>query len=342
MKIVNVEIWDTENELMPTWHPVIIRVNTDEGLSGVGEVGLAYGTGHSGGAGYVKNLAENFLIGADPMKIEKMWETMFRNTFWAQGGGPVVYSGMSAIDIALWDIKGKALNQPIYQLLGGKTNETLRTYASQIQFGWDDQFQMLSKPEQYAEAAKMAVAEGYDCVKIDPAMIDENGKRMHHLSGILPNKTIRMLYERVKAVRETVGEDVDIILELHSNPSATSAIQMGRVWEEFNCMYYEEPVHYLNVDLQDKVTRNVNIPMAAGERLYTRWGFRQYFEKQTLDVIQPDLCLTGGISEGKKICDYANIYDITVQIHVCGSPISTAAALQAYAPSLRMLAAVSR
>ena len=328
MKIVNVEIWDTENELMPTWHPVIIRVNTDEGLSGVGEVGLAYGTGHSGGAGYVKNLAENFLIGADPMKIEKMWETMFRNTFWAQGGGPVVYSGMSAIDIALWDIKGKALNQPIYQLLGGKTNETLRTYASQIQFGWDDQFQMLSKPEQYAEAAKMAVAEGYDCVKIDPAMIDENGKRMHHLSGILPNKTIRMLYERVKAVRETVGEDVDIILELHSNPSATSAIQMGRVWEEFNCMYYEEPVHYLNVDLQDKVTRNVNIPMAAGERLYTRWGFRQYFEKQTLDVIQPDLCLTGGISEGKKICDYANIYDITVQIHVCGSPISTAAALQ--------------
>ena len=87
-------------------------------------------------------------------------------------------------------------------------------------------------------------------------------------------------------------------------------------------------MHYLNVDLQEKVTRSVKIPMAAGERLYTRWGYRQYFEKQTLDVIQPDLCLVGGITEGKKVCDYANIYDITVQVHVCGSPVSTAAALQ--------------
>ena len=93
-------------------------------------------------------------------------------------------------------------------------------------------------------------------------------------------------------------------------------------------MYYEEPVNYLNVELQEKVTNRVRIPMAAGERLYTRWGYRQYFEKQTLDVIQPDLCLVGGITEGKKICDYANVYDITVQVHVCGSPISTAAALQ--------------
>jgi L-alanine-DL-glutamate epimerase-like enolase superfamily enzyme len=328
MKITNVEIWDTQNEVLPMWHPVIIRVNTDEGISGVGEVGLAYGTGHSGGAGYVKNLAEDFLIGADPMKTEQMWETMFRNTFWAQGGGPVVYGGMSAIDIALWDIRGKALGQPVYQLLGGKTNESLRTYASQIQFGWDDTFQMLGKAEQYADAARKAVAEGYDCVKIDPIMLDEEGNRDHNLTGILPNKTIRVFYERIKAVREAVGEDVDIILELHSHPSATSAIQMGRVWEEFNCMYYEEPVHYLNVDLQDKVAKNVRIPMAAGERLYTRWGYRQYFEKQTLDVIQPDLCLVGGISEGKKICDFANIYDITVQVHVCGSPISTAAALQ--------------
>jgi galactonate dehydratase len=93
-------------------------------------------------------------------------------------------------------------------------------------------------------------------------------------------------------------------------------------------MFFEEGVHYLNADLQDKVTRNVKIPMAAGERLYTRWGYRQYFEKQSLDMIQPDLCLVGGLTEGKKVCDYAHVYDITVQIHVCGSPISTAASLQ--------------
>lgn len=339
MKVTSVEIWDTNSELMPFWHPVIIRVNTDEGISGVGEVGLAYGTGHSGGAGYVKNLVENFLIGADPMNVEKIWENMFRETFWAQGGGPVVFGAMSAVDIACWDIRGKALGQPIYQLLGGKTNDELRTYASQIQFGWDyDKFMMLSKPEEYAEEARKAVTEGYDCVKIDPTMIDEKGQRAPHLNGIQPSKTIRMFYERIKAVREAVGPDVDIIIELHSRSSVSSAIQMGRVWEEFNCMFFEEGVHYLNVDLQDKITKNIKIPMAAGERIYTRWGYRQYFEKQALDVIQPDLCLVGGITEGKKICDFANIYDVTVQMHCCGSPVTTAAAmhLEAVIPNFQI------
>ncbi|OGO39739.1 MAG: MR-MLE family protein [Chloroflexi bacterium RBG_16_57_8] len=323
---------DISTELAPnwrTWHPVIIRVSTDEGISGLGEVGLAYGTGHSGGAGYVKNLAEDFLIGADPMKIEKIWDTMFKNTFWARGGGPVVFGGMSAIDIACCDIKGKALGQPIYQLLGGKTNDSLRTYASQLQFGWDkDRFFRLAKPEEYAEAARIAVADGYDAVKIDPATLDENGRSSHDVNKILSSKAVRTIYDRIEAVREAVGEDVDILIELHSAPSATSAIQIGHALEEFNCMFFEEGTHYLNAALQEKVSQSVSIPMAAGERLYTRWGYRQYFERQSLDMIQPDLCLVGGITEGKKVCDYAHIYDITVQMHVCGSPISTAAALQ--------------
>ena len=331
MKVTSVDVWDTSIELAANWqvwHPVIIRVNTDEGISGLGEVGLAYGTGHSGGAGYVKNLAEDFLIGADPMKTERLWETMFRRTFWAQGGGPVVFGAMSAIDIACWDIRGKALGQPVYQLMGGKTNESLRTYASQIQFGWEkDKFLGLTRPEDFAEAARAAIADGYDAVKVDPATLDEEGRRLRNVNRILSNKTVGMVYHRVKAIREAVGPDVDIIIELHSSPSATSAIQLGRALEELDCMFFEEGVHYLNVDLQEKVTKNVRIPMAAGERLYTRWGYRQYFERQALDLIQPDLCLVGGLSEGKKVCDYANTYDITVQIHVCGSPISTAASL---------------
>jgi galactonate dehydratase len=295
----------------------------------LGEVGLAYGTGHSGGAGYVKNLAEGFLIGADPMKTEKLWEAMFRSTFWGQGGGPVVFAGMSAIDIACWDIKGKALKQPVYQLLGGKTNESLRSYASQIQFGWSYKGQTkLTKPEEYAEAARIAVADGFDAVKVDPTTFDEQGNRTPDLNKILRNKTVKMIYNRVKAIRDAVGDDVDILIELHAAPGVTSAIQIGHALEGLNCMFFEEGVHYLNAALQEKVTRNVNIPMAAGERLYTRWGYRQYFEKQSLDMIQPDLCLVGGLTEGKKVCDYAHIYDITVQMHVCGSPISTAAALQ--------------
>jgi len=331
MKVTSAEIFefDLSSELKTHWHLVVMRVNTDEGISGLGEVGLAYGMGHTAGAGMAKNMAEQFLIGADPFKTEEMWETLFRKTFWALGGGPVVYSGMSAIDTALWDIKGKALGVPVYQLLGGKTNDKLRTYASQIQFGWDKkQWVILTTPEQYAEEARKVVSEGYDCVKINPVFFDREGNAGWNLRGVLTNDKVREFRNRMKAVREAVGPDVDIIVELHSSLSATTGIQLGRIWEEFNCFYYEEPTHYLNVDLHNKVAKNVKIPVAAGERLYTRWGYRQYFEKQALDVVQPDLGLVGGITEGKKICDYANIYDITVQVHVCGSPVATAASLQ--------------
>ena len=328
MQVISVEVFDLHMAEMPTWHPVIVRVSTDEGISGLGEVGLAYGTGHSAGAGMARDLAEQFVIGADPFQSEKLWETMFRSTFWAQGGGPVVFGGMSAIDTALWDIKGKTLGVPVYQLLGGKTNDRLRTYASQIQFGWSKTRQVLTTPEQYAEAARAAVAEGYTCVKIDPVMFDRDGQRLTKLAGVLTGAMLREFHHRIAAVREAVGPDVEIILELHSIPSATTAIQLARVWEEFNCYFYEEPVHYLNVELHEFVARNVRIPTAAGERIYTRWGYRPYFEKQAMSVIQPDLGLVGGITEGKKICDYAHVYDITVQVHVCGSPVATAAALQ--------------
>ncbi len=329
MKITSVEIWEIQNALLPIDHPIMIRINTDEGISGLGEVGLAYGTGYSAGIGFVKNLAEGFLIGADPMKTENLWDTMFRKTFWAQGGGPVVFAGMSAIDIACWDIKGKAFGQPVYQLLGGKTNDTLRSYASQVQFGWGEgDYLWLSRPEEYAEAATAAVEDGYDAIKVDPITFDEDGGFGANMRQILSNRTVKMAHSRIKAMREAVGDDVDILIELHSAPSVTAAIQLGQALEEFHCMFFEEGVHYLNPELQKKLSDNVNIPMAAGERLYTRWGYRQYFENQSLAMIQPDLCLAGGLTEGKKICDYAHVYDITVQMHVCGSPITTAAALQ--------------
>ena len=328
MKIVKAEIFDIDfPEPGVYYHPVLVRLTTDDGVTGVGEVGLAYGIGHSAGAGYAKNIAESFIIGADPFKTEKLWEAMFRSTFWALGGGPVVFGGMSAFDEACWDIKGKAMGIPVYQLLGGKTNESLRAYASQIQFGWGPDRIVCTKPEEYAEEARKAIAEGYDCVKVDPVMYDDKGKRGFDTRKILTNDKVKLFYSRVKAVRDAVGPDIDIIIELHSNMSDTSAIQMGRLWQELGIFYLEEPSNYLNVKLQEKVAERVQIPMAAGERIYTRWGYRPYFENQSVDVIQPDLQLVGGITEGKKICDYANIYDITVQLHVCGSPVATAIAL---------------
>ena len=327
MKVTNVEIFDI-NTVVPTWHPVILRVHTDEGISGLGEAGLAYGAGHAAAVGMIRNLVESYLIGADPFASEKIWETMFRSSFWGLGGGPVVFGGMSAIDIALWDIKGKALGLPVYQLLGGKTNDRLRTYASQIQFGWGKERVMLSRPEEYAEAALQAVAEGYDCVKLDPLVIDRNGKPIWSgRLGLLNPEQVREYRNRVKAVRDAVGPDVDIILDLHALLSPATAAQLAEAWADLDCLYYEEPVNSLNADLQGVVTRSVKVPMAAGERIYTRWGYRKYFELNSLAVIQPDLALVGGLTEGKKICDLAHIYDVTVQCHVCGSPVATVAAL---------------
>jgi L-alanine-DL-glutamate epimerase-like enolase superfamily enzyme len=218
---------------------------------------------------------------------------------------------------------------PVYRLLGGKTRDKLRTYASQIQFDWGPEHRYLAEPEQYAEAALKAVAEGYDCVKVDPVgMTAEGVWGGANLEGILTVAQLRLFYDRTKAIRDAVGPNVDIIIEVHSYLGATSAVQFAHIIEDLNCMFYEEPVHPLNVDTMAHLARSVKIPLASGERIYTRWGYRPFFEKQALAVIQPDLGLVGGFTEGKKICDMANVYHVTVQCHVAGGPIATAAALQ--------------
>lgn len=332
MKITSVDIIDVANDFSSAtskWRPVVVRINTDEGINGFGEVGLAYGVGASAGFGMAKDLAQ-IIIGMDPMKNEAIWDKMQKKTFWGQGGGTVFTAGMSGIDIALWDIKGKALNVPIYQLLGGKTRSQMRTYASQLQFGWGDGADkaMLVDPAHYAETALIAVADGYDALKVDPIAMDEKGNwNQRNLNGVLPDKVLRLGYNRLKAMREAVGPDVDIIVEMHAFTDTTAAIQFGKMIEDLGIFYYEEPVMPLNPKQMKKVADNVNIPIAAGERIYTRWGYRPFLEDGSLAVIQPDICTCGGITDVKKICDMAHVYDATVQIHVCGGPISTAAAL---------------
>lgn len=332
MKITSIDIIDVANEFQSAvnkWRPIVVRINTDEGISGYGEVGLAYGVGASAGFGMAKDLAR-IVVGMDPLKNEAIWDKMQKKTFWGQGGGTVVSAGMSGIDIALWDIKGKALKVPIYQLLGGKTRNKIRTYASQLQFGWGvgKDKSMLIEPKQYADIALAAVAEGYDAIKVDPIGMDEKGNwNQKDLTGVLSAKTLSLAYNRLKAMREAVGCDVDIIVEMHSFTDTTAAIQFGRIIEDLGVFYYEEPVMPLNPKQMKKIADNVRIPIAAGERIYTRWGYRPFFEDGSLDVIQPDIGLCAGLTETKKVCDMAHVYDVTVQIHVCGGPIATAAAL---------------
>ncbi|MGB1172666.1 MAG: mandelate racemase/muconate lactonizing enzyme family protein [Marinobacterium sp.] len=328
MKITEVEIFDIHCPERPPWNPVFVRIHTDEGIHGLGEAGLAYDWGHSAAAAMIKEIAEAVLIGFDPFKTELLWSRMLRESFWGLGGGPVLYSAMSAIDTALWDIKGKALGLPVYQLLGGKTNDNLRTYASQLQFDWDQDCTKMLTPADYARAASKAMAEGYDAVKVDPIVYDANGDSSFDRTKLFTPAQMKLFGDRLRAIRHEVGDEVDIIFESHSLMGAASAIQMGKVIEEVGCMMYEEPVNYLNSKVHKKVSDGVNVPIAGGERLYHRWDVRQYFEDQSIDVLQPDVGLCGGFTEAKKVCDYADVYDIRIQAHVCGGPVATAASLQ--------------
>jgi galactonate dehydratase len=328
MRIERIEIFDIFCQDRQQWHPVFVRIHTDNGISGVGEAGLAYDWGHSAVANMINEIAQARIIGADPLQTELLWNKMYKEGFWAFGGNAVFYAAMSAIDTALWDIKAKYFNVPLYQLLGGKVNSQLRTYASQLQFDWDSEARKLVDPIDYAKAAEKALKEGYTAVKVNPMFYDKNANTIYDLTKILPNDLMQMISARMHAIRDAVGDNVDIFLECHSLLGATTAIQVGKnIAEKFNCAFMEEPVNYLNSKLHDKVAAKLDVPLAAGERLYFRHGMRPYFENQTIDILQPDIGLCGGITETKKVCDYAEMYDITVQAHVCGGPVATAVAL---------------
>ena len=336
MKVTSVDIFEctTGNPLLD---PIFVRVNTDEGISGFGEVGFAYGKSKYGGIGQVRDLAK-LMIGWDPMDNEALWEMYKRNTFWGQGrdcGGVVFQGAVSALDIATWDIKGKALGVPCYKLLGGKTNSKIRAYASQLQFDWGKEHRNISDPKDYAKATENALAEGYSCIKVDPMCVKPNGVYAREprpdptwrTRGSLSPEVLRVAYDRVKAMRD-VDPNLDIIIELHAFSDMNTSIQLGQRLEELGIFYLEEATDPTNVQCMRQVRDKLNMPIATGERMATRWAFLPFLEAGAVQVVQPDLCVTGGLTEGKKICDLANIYDAGVQIHACGGPISTAAALQ--------------
>ena len=328
MKITKVEVLQFNVKENKIWRPIGCRIHTDEGVYGDGEAALAYGIGSPSAFGMIKDLS-SLIIGMDPMDNEVIWDKLYKATFWGQNGGPVVFAGISAIDIALWDIKGKALGLPIYRLLGGKRRDNLRTYASQLQFGWGDDFVPAVKTADYVANCKKAVAEGYDAVKIDFFTYDRDGRPFtsEDTTRLLKPYYLNLLEERIAAVRESIGPEVDIIIENHSMPDAQSAVQIGQMAEKYKIFYFEEPTTP-NPKMTAYVAGKVNIPIASGERIYSRWQYAPYFEDSSLQLIQPDLGNCGGITEGKKICDMAYTYDVSVQCHVCASPLSTAAALQ--------------
>ena len=329
MKIKSIEIFMLDGG-RPTWRPVVCRVNTDEGISGYGEASLGFDNGAHGAVGMLQEIAP-MVIGMDAMDHEVVWNHMFSDSFWGQGGGVAVLSAVSAIDTALWDIKGKALNQPIYQLLGGKFRDKLRAYASQLQFGWSKEgmrFDQGFRKEDLAAHAARAVSEGYDAVKINFITYDEKGGRLGFLRGPIPLKTQHMIEGRIAAVRQTVGPDVDIMLENHGRTDAVSAVQLAHIAQPYGIYFMEEPNTPMLLQSGKKIHDECAIPIAGGERMYGRWNFLNYLQQNALQVLQPDIGIAGGITEVKKICDMAHAFDVTVQAHCCGSPIIIAAAMQ--------------
>jgi L-alanine-DL-glutamate epimerase-like enolase superfamily enzyme len=327
MKITKVDVMQVETKDFPMWRPILCRVYTDEGIYGDGEAALAYGTAAPAAFGMIQDLAK-LVIGMDPLDNEVIWDKLYKTTFWGQNGGPVVFAGISAIDIALWDIKGKFFNVPVYKLLGGKRRDNLRSYASQLQFGWGPGFVPACTTEDYVRNAKKAVAEGYDAIKIDFFMFDKDGRSFadEDRTRLLKPYHVSLIEERAAAVREAVGPNVDIIMENHSFPDALSAVQLGQRVRKYNIFCFEEP-NTPTPKMAKYIGDKVDMPVAHGERVYSRWQYAQYFENLSVQMIQPDFGNMGGLTEGKKVCDMAYVYDVCVQAHVCASPLSTAAAL---------------
>ena len=321
MKITKLTVWDVDYGLSHNinQHPVIIRIDTDQGIYGAGEVGLAYGDGNRGAIQTLLQLFERHLVGQDARRIGGLWDKLYRKTFWGQSPGPVLFGAVSAIDNALWDIKGKALGVPVYEILGGRMWDSIRLYAN----GW---FTKMAEPKQAADRVLEIQAEGYTACKLDPFEMTKEGK-FEFPNRHIPRDWALLAVRRVEAIREAVGLDFDICLDIHGNLGTSDAITYGRMLADYRPFFYEEPVDPGNFDSMVKVGEEVPIPIAGGERLYTRYQFRPFIERQALDILQPDIGLCGGISEMMKIASMAEVYNLHVQPHNCGAPVATAAAV---------------
>jgi galactonate dehydratase len=276
-------------------------VTTDEGVTGIGEACNWPGdiTIEAG----VHELKRR-IIGKDPMDVEQLWSTMYRGSS-PHGLWGVMVSSLSGIDQALWDIRGKVLNAPVWQLLGGKCRDKIRVYSHAEG----------NTPEELVKDAKKLVSEGFSAIKVT-----NQGSYV----GVTSRVTI---VDMVRAAREAVGPDIEIGLDGLSGYNGETAIRLGKKLEPFDLFFLEEPLPPQNVDAMAKLAHKLNIPIATGEHLYTKFGFRELLEKQAADILQADMARTGGITEMKKIAAMAEAYYVSIAPHNPNGPIANFANL---------------
>jgi 2-dehydro-3-deoxyphosphogalactonate aldolase len=297
-----------------TW--LFIKLHTDEGIVGLGERVTGGVTNLAPQIALLNELCEQFVIGQSPFNVELIWQRMFATPHDYRHPGMDRTPAMSAIEIALWDIIGKATNQPIYNLLGGQFHEKLRAYAYMPSEGiWE-------QPEKAGEIAQQLVAEGWSACKTDPFTPlfpyprDITLKDLKHAARIF------------RHIREAVGDELEVGIGTHSQFSTAGAIRAARVFEEYYPIWFEEPVPPEMVEEMARVAAQTSIPIAAGERLATKYDFANLLEKQAAGIIQVDVGQCGGILEAKKIAAIAEAHHALIAPHMYVGPIAAAAAIQ--------------
>ena len=284
---------------------VFVKVETSEpGLIGWGEASLEEKPRSV--AGCIQDM-EPLILGEDPRRVEHCWQILYRGGFWRLGA--IGLSALSGIDQALWDIKGKEVGRPVYDLLGGRVRDKVRMYTH---FSGNT-------PEEFAADAQAKVARGWDAIKTV----------LVPLTRVLDGpELIKQAEANLQATREAVGDGVDILLDMHGRPTPQMAIQYGKAFEPYRPFFMEEPCPPENPQSMASVARALTTPIATGERLFTRWGFREILDNQAASLLQPDTCHAGGISEVRRIAAMAEVYYAGLAPHNPLGPVSTAACVQ--------------
>jgi galactonate dehydratase len=292
-----------------------VQIDTDAGVTGFGEATNYPGNGSLIVGDAIRRIKE-FVVGEDPAEINRIWHMLFRKaTYLGPRGLPTAV--ISGIDIALWDIRGKTLGCPIYQLLGGKLRETIRLYAN----GW---FSGCSTAEAYAAAAKRTVATGHTALKCDP-FLEMRQYHTAYVTGQISPDGEEQGIGIIAAIREAVGAGIEILVDAHGNFNVPTAVRLARRLERYQIAWFEEPVPPESPQALRSVREQVSVPICIGERLYTRFDVAPLLEAGLTDFLMADVVWTGGISELLRIASLAEIYHVPISPHNAMGPLQIAA-----------------
>ncbi|UEC07359.1 galactonate dehydratase [Enterococcus faecium] len=298
MKISKITVY----KVKPRW--IFVKISTDEGIEGWGE--MISGTKTETVVAGAYEIGNRFLVGQNPFAIERLFQEMHRSFF---RGGPINGTIVSGLEMALWDIKGKALNVPVYELLGGAARDKIKVYSW---IGGD-------RPSEVVEQAQDRVDRGFTAVKMNAT------EELHYIDSY---EKVAEVVERVASIRERFGDTLSIGVDFHGRVHKPMAKVLAKSLEPYHPMFLEEVVLPENEEHFSEVANAVAVPLATGERLYTRWQFKSILQQGAIDIIQPDVALCGGILETRKIAAMAEAYDIAVAPHAPYGPIALAATLQ--------------